>query len=117
MRSGPAPFGQPTTLLDSVSPYGSRRLTVEFDGTAPTVTVARASGQTEPTTGLPVRFAVTFSEPVFGFDASDVVVGGTAPGARTVIVTGSGSSYVVTVDGPTDTGTVTLSVKAGATVD
>jgi suppressor of fused protein SUFU len=32
MRSGPVPFGQPTTLLDSVSPYGSRRLTVEFDG-------------------------------------------------------------------------------------
>jgi hypothetical protein len=31
MRSGPV-FGQPTTLLDSVSPYGSRRLTVEFDG-------------------------------------------------------------------------------------
>jgi hypothetical protein len=32
MRSGPATFGQPATLLDSVSPYGSRRLTVEYDG-------------------------------------------------------------------------------------
>jgi hypothetical protein len=32
LRSGPAPFGQPTTLLDSASPYGSRRLIVEFDG-------------------------------------------------------------------------------------
>jgi len=32
MRSGPEPFPQPATLLDSVSPYGSRRLTVEFDG-------------------------------------------------------------------------------------
>jgi hypothetical protein len=33
MRSGPESFQQTTTLLDSVSPYGSRRLTVEFDGT------------------------------------------------------------------------------------
>lgn len=32
MRSGPDPYPQVATLLDSVSPYGSRRLTVEFDG-------------------------------------------------------------------------------------
>jgi Suppressor of fused protein (SUFU) len=32
MRSGPEPFPQAATLLDSVSPYGSRRLTVDFDG-------------------------------------------------------------------------------------
>lgn len=33
MLSGPDPFAQVVALLDSVSPYGSRRLTVEFDGT------------------------------------------------------------------------------------
>src|SRR3984957_8749284 len=33
MLSGPDPYPQPVTLLDSVNPYGSRRLTVEFDGT------------------------------------------------------------------------------------
>ena len=33
MLSGPDPFPSPVTLLDSVNPYGSRRLTVEFDGT------------------------------------------------------------------------------------
>ena len=33
MRSGSESFPQTVTLLDSVSPYGSRRLTVEFDGT------------------------------------------------------------------------------------
>jgi len=32
MLSGPDPFPSPVTLLDSVNPYGSRRLTVEFDG-------------------------------------------------------------------------------------
>jgi len=32
MLSGPDPFPPAVTLLDSVSPYGSRRLTVEFDG-------------------------------------------------------------------------------------
>jgi Suppressor of fused protein (SUFU) len=34
MRSGPESFPQAVTLLDSVSPYGSRRFTVEFDGAA-----------------------------------------------------------------------------------
>src|ERR1700756_733875 len=33
MLSGPDPFPPVVTLLDSVNPYGSRRLTVEFDGT------------------------------------------------------------------------------------
>ena len=33
MLSGPDPFPPAVTLLDSVNPYGSRRLTVEFDGT------------------------------------------------------------------------------------
>src|SRR5258708_6262065 len=32
MRTGPENAQQPATLLDSVSPYGSRRLTVEYDG-------------------------------------------------------------------------------------
>jgi hypothetical protein len=32
MRSGSESFRQTATLLDSVSPYGSRRLTVEYDG-------------------------------------------------------------------------------------
>src|ERR1700750_1694421 len=32
MLSGPDPFPPVAALLDSVSPYGSRRLTVEFDG-------------------------------------------------------------------------------------
>src|SRR5262252_6842093 len=32
--SRPEPFPQVGTLLDSISPYGSRRLTVEFDGIA-----------------------------------------------------------------------------------
>ncbi len=33
MLSGPDPYPPVVALLDSVSPYGSRRLTVEFDGT------------------------------------------------------------------------------------
>ena len=32
MRSGPGSYEETATLLDSVSPYGSRRVTVEFDG-------------------------------------------------------------------------------------
>ena len=40
-----------------------------------------------------------------------------APGTRTVVVSGTGPAYVVTVDGLTDTGTVTLAVRASAATD
>lgn len=90
--------------------------TVSFDDVRPSVTVAPATGQPNPTFLNPMKFAVSFSEVVTGFTAADVVIGGTAlPTSATV--TGSGKSYVVSVGGMTRRGTVTVTVPDGAAAD
>ena len=62
------------------------------DTTAPTVTINQASGQADPTSDSPINFPVVFSEPVTGFATGDVTLSGTA-GATTAVVTGSGTTY------------------------
>ncbi len=89
---------------------------VQFDDVPPSVVVAPVTGQTNPTLVNPMKFSVTFSEVVTGFDASDVVFGGTA-NPTSATVTGSGKDYVVSVGGMSRRGTVTVSVPAGAAVD
>ncbi|MGH3656526.1 MAG: beta strand repeat-containing protein, partial [Micromonosporaceae bacterium] len=91
--------------------------TVDWDATAPTVTVAAAAGQADPTNTAPVNFSVVFSEPVTGFADNDVTVGGTAGGTKTATVTGSGTTYNVAVNGMTSAGTVTVSIGSSAAVD
>src|SRR5207245_10082235 len=59
---------------------------------------------------------VSFSQPVTGLTSSGVTLGGTAGGTKTIIVTGSDSTYNVAVSGMTD-GTVTASVSAAAASD
>ncbi|MER9977249.1 putative Ig domain-containing protein [Mesorhizobium sp. M0085] len=78
----------------------------------PTVTINQAAGQSDPTGSSPIRFDVVFSEPVTGFNGSDVVLSGTA-GATTASVTGSGSSYSVLVSGMTGSGSVVATIPAG----
>ncbi|HEX7085876.1 MAG TPA: Ig-like domain-containing protein [Vicinamibacterales bacterium] len=89
---------------------------VTYDITPPTVTVNQASGQGDPTNTSPIIFAVEFSEPVSGFESSDVLVSGTAE-ATTVQVSGSGTSYEVKVSGMTTDGTVVVTIPAGAATD
>ncbi len=90
--------------------------TVAYDTLAPTVTVDQAVGQADPTSASPVVFTVVFSEPVTGFAPGDVTIGGTA-GATTATVTGGPTTFAVTVSGMTGSGTVTVSVPAGAAAD
>jgi hypothetical protein len=86
-----------------------------FAVTAPALTAsisstAGASGSTTATS--PIPFAVTFSQSVTGFTASDVVVaGGTASG-----FSGSGTTYTFNVT-PSASGTVTVNVPANSAVD
>ena len=108
----------PFTLLHAGGiPGGSpASITWVLDATPPRVSITPAAGQSNPTSAGPVRFRVSFSEPVFGFDAADVTIGGTAfPSGYTV--TGSGSEYEIAVTGMTATGTVTVTVAAGAATD
>ncbi|MER8911265.1 putative Ig domain-containing protein [Mesorhizobium sp. M0854] len=78
----------------------------------PTVTINQAAGQSDPAGSSPIRFDVVFSEPVTGFNGSDVDLSGTA-GATTASVTGSGSSYSVLVSGMTGSGSVVATIPAG----
>lgn len=92
--------------------------TVTFDGVAPTVTVEQAAGQADPTTAGPITFTVHFSEPVTGFDGSDVSFAGSTVGGTLVAdVTGSGADYTVTVTGMIGQGTVVVSIPVGAVAD
>ena len=76
---------------------------VIYDTVAPTVTVNQAGGQSDPTSASPVGFTVVFSEPVTGFGAGDVTIGGSAS-ATTATVTGGPTTFNVAVSGMTGSG-------------
>src|SRR5437870_13246361 len=64
---------------------------VSFDATPPTVTINQAAGQADPTSASPINFTAVFSKPVSGFTGTDVTIGGTAGGTKTVTVSGGPS--------------------------
>ncbi len=80
------------------------------------VAIAPAPGQPNPVLDGPVRFAVTFALPVTGFDASDVTVTTPAGSVPQVTVTGSGTTYTVTVNGLAGSGQVTATIAGQAAV-
>lgn len=82
-----------------------------------TCTIEQAT--TDPTNTTPINFTVTFSEPVTGFTAADVIISGTAGGTKTVTVTQTdteGKTYNVAVSDLTY-GTVIASIPAGVAMD
>ncbi len=90
------------------------------DETQPSVSLEQASGQPDPTNVSPINFMVVFSEPVTGFDGSDVSLSGTA-GATTATVTeiapNDGTTFNVAVSGMLTGGTVIANINVGAAVD
>jgi hypothetical protein len=91
---------------------------IDKSDTTPTVTINQAAAQSDPTSASPVVFDVVFSEPVTGFDNSDLAfTGSTAGGTLTAAVTGSGEQYTISVSGMTSSGTVVASIPSGAAVD
>ena len=87
-----------------------------IDGVAPTVTVNQGAGQADPTNVSPVSFDVVFSEPVTGFDATDVTIGGTASTGAPTVTPLSSTNYTITVPVLGD-GTITASVAANKAQD
>lgn len=88
--------------------------------TNPTASIAQHSSQADPTTAQSISFAVHFSQPVTGFTASDIVIGGTA-GATAAGVTEIepflGTDYRVDVSGMSASGTVTINFPPNAAVN
>ncbi len=79
----------------------------------PAVTIAQAAGQPNPTNVGPLKFTVTFNQPVIDFTAAKLsFLGSTAPGRLVATVTGSGPVYTVSVTGMTATGRVQLNIAA-----
>src|SRR6185436_15650125 len=90
--------------------------TVTYDVVGPTVTINQAAGQNDPTNGSSINFTVVFSESTTNFATGDVTLSGTA-GATNAFVTGSGTTYTVTVIGMTASGTVIATIGAGVATD
>jgi len=92
--------------------------TVLFDNVPPTVTIDQAAGQADPTNTGPITFDVVFSEPVTDFTAADVSLAGSTVGGTLVTnVSGSGTTYTVTVTGMNGTGNLIASIPAGGVFD
>ncbi|TXK36404.1 T9SS type A sorting domain-containing protein [Pontibacter qinzhouensis] len=91
---------------------------VVFDKIAPTVTaIARQQPIEQTTSASSLTFRVAFSEAVTGLDAADFTLtqasGSFTTGA--VSVTGSSSSYDITVAGVTGSGVIRLDLKSSGT--
>lgn len=81
------------------------------DQTPPTVTsINRATGS--PTNLATVSWAISFSEPVTGADATDFVLASTGlTGAGSISVSGSGASYTVSASSGTGNGSLGLNLS------
>ena len=111
------PSGSGTYLLQSAG--GQDMFVSKFAGSL-SVAVNQAPTQADPTTASPIVFRVVFSSPVADFTASDVTLGGTAPGTlvATVAMVGTdGTTYDVSVTGMAGNGTVSAAVGAGKAHD
>jgi len=88
------------------------------DGIAPTVSsVVRQSPTTQSTSVSSVTFGVTFSESVVNVDTADFSLALSGVTASLGTISGSGSSYSVTVNNISGTGTLGLNVKSGGIQD
>jgi hypothetical protein len=90
------------------------------DTAAPTVTINQAAGQADPTTVLPVRFTVVFSEPIATatFTPSDITSSGTAAGITwTITNSGDNRTFTVSATGVTAGGTIIPSISASRVTD
>ncbi len=80
---------------------------VSQNGIAAPVVTSIVKADADPTTSNELRFTVTFNESVTGVDASDFAVIGSSS-ASIASVTGSGATYVVTVNTGGATGNIGL---------
>ncbi|WP_373536294.1 DUF4347 domain-containing protein [Microcoleus sp.] len=89
-----------------------------IDTTPPTVTINQASSQVnDPTSNSLINYTVAFSEPVTGFDATDITFAGVAGATATVTGDLTGQNYNVAVTGFTQPGTLTATIAANAAND
>jgi hypothetical protein len=93
--------------------------TVTWDPSKPNVTINKAAGQADPSTGTSVSYTATFTKPVTGFAAADVVLASSTTGVGTAVTTVAGgpTAYTITVSGMSASGNVIATIPAGAAKD
>ena len=90
---------------------------VTIDKTAPDVTIDQAIGQSDPTNGAAIHFTAVFTEPVTGFDATDVSLSGSGTaGVTSVANSGDGMTFDILVTASGD-GTVVADIGFGVATD
>ncbi|MCE5267958.1 MAG: peptidylprolyl isomerase [Planctomycetaceae bacterium] len=110
-------------VADSSGNFAGAGVLLKFnpsDTVAPTATIALAAGQNAATNAASMSFTVTFSEPVTGFDITDVSYKSTAGADLTGTVTEvgtDGTTYTVVLTGMDTEGTVSISLAAGVVSD
>lgn len=112
---------------DKAGNVGTATVDINKDVTAPTISsitlgnVTLGDNTAKITTDNSVTFTVTFSEPVYNFDASDITLNKTGTiNTPDIAVSGSGSSYTVTVGGTTNItgdGTLGITVNTSNIID
>ncbi len=91
---------------------------IVVDGIVPTVTIAKAIHQNNPTAdSVDIEFTVIFSEPVNGFIATDVSTGGTATYSITSVDGANGASVYSIYALATAAGDLTPTVDASSITD
>jgi len=90
------------------------------DTVPPTVTINQASGQADPTTTLPIKFTIVFSEPILTsiFTTSDITQNGTASGITWSITnSGDNKTFTLSATAVTNRGTLIPSIAANRVTD
>lgn len=93
---------------------------VRLDRSAPNVSIQLANSQLSPTRTLPVRFAISFNEPVTGFSLSDISLEGSTAdlSSHSMSLAGSGATYSLSVSGFSSNGeSIVVRVPASAATD
>jgi hypothetical protein len=90
-------------------------ITASSDTTAPSVS-SITTADTNPSSATSVRFTVTFSESVTGVDAADFTLATSGTAGTISSVSGSGTTYTVTVSGISGAGTLGLNLTDNDTI-
>jgi hypothetical protein len=88
-------------IVNNVLVSQTAPLEVTIDTTQPTVFITKATNQPNPTNAQTINFVAAFSEPVTGFDKTDISLAGSTANVSNanVSVTGEGAVYQVVVSG------------------
>src|SRR5262249_1580816 len=108
--------GTPTLLATAGTNTAFRGVALAPEPPPGVSSIVRADAN--PTNAASVNFTVTFSQSVTGVDSSDfaLTTTGSLSGASITNVSGSGSTYTVTVNSGSNDGTIRLDLKDDDTI-